>query len=41
MPDADFSSWVTASQIADIIYFYSSEESSGIREPVIKVYGMS
>ncbi len=41
MPDADVSSWVTASQIADIIYFYSSEESSAIREPVIKVYGMS
>jgi NAD(P)-dependent dehydrogenase (short-subunit alcohol dehydrogenase family) len=41
MPDADFSSWVTASQIADIIYFYSSGESSAIREPVIKVYGMS
>ena len=41
MPDADFSSWVTASQIADIIYFYSSVESSAIREPVIKVYGKS
>jgi NAD(P)-dependent dehydrogenase (short-subunit alcohol dehydrogenase family) len=41
MPDADFSSWVTASQIADIIYFYSSGESSAIREPVIKVYGKS
>lgn len=41
MPDADFSSWVTASQIADIIYFYSSEEGSAIREPVIKVYNNS
>jgi NADP-dependent 3-hydroxy acid dehydrogenase YdfG len=41
MSDADFSSWVTASQIADIIYFYSSEEGSAIREPVIKVYGNS
>jgi NAD(P)-dependent dehydrogenase (short-subunit alcohol dehydrogenase family) len=41
MPDADFGSWVTASQIADIIYFYSSEEGSAIREPVIKVYGKS
>jgi NADP-dependent 3-hydroxy acid dehydrogenase YdfG len=38
MPDADFSNWVTASQIADVIYFYSGEEGSVIREPVIKVY---
>lgn len=38
MPEADFSSWVAASQIADIIYFYSSEEGNAIREPVIKVY---
>ncbi|MEO6843956.1 MAG: SDR family NAD(P)-dependent oxidoreductase [Ginsengibacter sp.] len=38
MPEADFSSWVAASQIADIIYFYSSEEGKAIREPVIKVY---
>ena len=41
MPDADFKSWVGASQIADIIYFYSSEEGSAIREPVIKVYNNS
>lgn len=41
MPGADFNSWVAASQIADIIYFYSSEEGSAIREPVIKVYNNS
>lgn len=41
MPEADFKSWVAASQIADIIYFYSSEEGSAIREPVIKVYNNS
>lgn len=41
MPDADFSEWVTTSQIADVIYFYSSEEGSAIKEPVIKVYGKS
>lgn len=41
MPEADFSSWVAASQIADIIYFYSSEEGNTIREPVIKVYNNS
>jgi len=39
MPGADFSSWASPSQIADVIYFYSSEEASAIREPVIKVYG--
>lgn len=41
MPDADFSSWVLPSQIADVIYFYSSEEGNVIREPVIKVYNNS
>lgn len=41
MPDADFSAWVSPSQIADVIYFYSSEEGSAIKEPVIKVYGKS
>lgn len=38
MPDADFSSWVSPSQIADVIYFYSGDEASILREPVIKVY---
>jgi NAD(P)-dependent dehydrogenase (short-subunit alcohol dehydrogenase family) len=38
MPGSDFSSWTTAEQIADVIYFYSSDEASVIREPVIKVY---
>ena len=41
MPDADFSAWVLPSQIADVIYFYSGEEASILREPVIKVYGRS
>jgi hypothetical protein len=41
LTDADVSSCVNASQIAEIIYFYSSVEISAIREPVIKVYGMS
>jgi NAD(P)-dependent dehydrogenase (short-subunit alcohol dehydrogenase family) len=41
MPDADFSAWVSPSQIADIIYFYSGEEADVLREPVIKVYGRS
>lgn len=41
MPDADHSAWVSPSRIADVIYFYSSDEGSSIREPVIKVYGKS
>lgn len=41
MPDANFSNWVSTSQIADVIYFYSSDEASAIREPVIKVYNNS
>ena len=38
LPNADFNAWVKAEQIADIIYFYSSEQASALREPVIKVY---
>ena len=38
MPKADFNAWVKTEQIADIICFYSSEQASALREPVIKVY---
>ena len=38
MPDANFHDWVKAEQIADVIYYYSSDAASAIREPVIKVY---
>jgi len=38
IPNADFNAWVTAEQIADVIYYYSSEAASALREPVIKVY---
>ena len=38
LPNADFNAWVKTEQIADIIYFYSTEEASALREPVIKVY---
>jgi len=38
MPNADFNAWVKTEQIADIIYFYSSEEAAALREPLIKVY---
>lgn len=38
MPDAHFEDWVTAGSIADVIYWYCTDEASAIREPVIKVY---
>lgn len=41
MPDADFSSWVSPSQIADVIYFYSGDKADVIRDPVIKIYNRS
>lgn len=41
MPGADFSNWVSPAQIAEVIYFYSSEAADIVREPVIKVYGRS
>ena len=41
MPDADFRSWVNPDQIADVIYFYSSDEAAALRESVIKVYNNS
>ena len=41
MPDADFNKWVKAEVIADVIYFYCTDASAILREPVIKVYGNS
>jgi len=38
VPNGDFDSWVKAEQIADVIFYYSSEAASALREPVIKVY---
>ena len=38
MPDADPAKWVKAEDIAGIIHFYCTEESSAIREPVLKIY---
>jgi NAD(P)-dependent dehydrogenase (short-subunit alcohol dehydrogenase family) len=37
-PGADFESWVTPDAIADVIYFYCTDEAAAIREPVIKLY---
>lgn len=39
MPDADVSKWVKAEDIANIIYYHSSDEGAILRETVIKVYG--
>ena len=38
MPDADPGKWVKPEAIADVIYFYCSDASAVLREPVIKVY---
>ena len=38
MPDTDPGKWVTPEAIADVIYFYCSDQSAVLREPVIKVY---
>jgi NAD(P)-dependent dehydrogenase (short-subunit alcohol dehydrogenase family) len=41
MPDADFSNWVTPEEIANLIYYHSSDKAKALRETVIKVYGNS
>jgi NAD(P)-dependent dehydrogenase (short-subunit alcohol dehydrogenase family) len=41
MPDADPAKWVKPEAIADVIHFYCSNESSVLREPIIKVYNNS
>lgn len=38
MPDADFSSWVKAADIAETIAFALSEAGSNLREAVLKLY---
>lgn len=38
MPEAKFENWVKAEAIADAIWVYCTDESSVIREPLIKVY---
>ncbi|HEX6847897.1 MAG TPA: SDR family NAD(P)-dependent oxidoreductase [Chitinophagaceae bacterium] len=38
MPDADPAKWVKPEAIADVIYFYCTDEAAVLREPVIKVY---
>ena len=41
MPDADFSKWVKAEQIAEVIHYHCTDEASALREPVLKVYNNS
>lgn len=41
MPDADPNNWVKAEEIANVIYYYCTDEARSLREPVIKFYGNS
>ncbi len=41
MPDADFNKWVKPEAIAEVIYFYCSDDAAGLREPIIKIYNNS
>lgn len=36
MPDADFSTWQTPEQIAEVIYFYCTEAAEKLRKPIIQ-----
>jgi len=38
IPDADFNKWVKPEDIANLIYYHSSDEASVLRETLIKVY---
>ncbi len=39
MPKADFSKWVKPEEIAEAIYFVTSNDGRQLRDPVLKVYG--
>jgi NAD(P)-dependent dehydrogenase (short-subunit alcohol dehydrogenase family) len=41
MPNVNYNDWVKAEEIADAIFYYSSDTASVIREPVIKMYNNS
>lgn len=38
MPGMDFSKWIKAEDIAEVVSYYCSEKAKTIREPLIKVY---
>jgi NAD(P)-dependent dehydrogenase (short-subunit alcohol dehydrogenase family) len=39
MPKADFSQWVTPAEIANVIFFATTDQGKILREPVLKLYG--
>ncbi len=39
MPEADFSKWVKADEIAEVIFRYTLPESAVLRDPIIKTFG--
>ena len=39
MPNADFSKWVKASDIAETMFFAVSDKGNVLRDPIFKVYG--
>jgi NAD(P)-dependent dehydrogenase (short-subunit alcohol dehydrogenase family) len=41
MPDVDPAKWVKPEAIADVIYFYCTDDAAVLREPLIKVYNNS
>lgn len=41
MPDADFTDWVAAQEIADNIYHLSTPAGKQLRESILRVYGKS
>lgn len=41
MPDADPAKWVKPYAIAEVVYFYCTDATSALREPLIKVYNNS
>ena len=41
MPNADFSRWVSADAIAELIHYHSSGKATALRESVLKIYGGS
>jgi NAD(P)-dependent dehydrogenase (short-subunit alcohol dehydrogenase family) len=41
MPDADFTKWVRAEEIAELVHYHSSENATALRETMLKIYGGS
>ena len=41
LPEANFDNWVKPEAIADVIYWHCTNEASGLREAILKVYNYS